>query len=69
MICFCFAGASIAWLSNNADDHFYLDLDDDPGAGEFFILIFTFVVAYSHLIPISLYVALEIVKMVLAYMI
>jgi len=51
------------------DDHTYLDLDSDPGAGTFIIRVLTFLVAYSHFIPISLYVALEIVKLALAYLV
>jgi phospholipid-transporting ATPase len=47
----------------------YLDLPSDVGVGTYFIRAFTFLVAYSHLIPISLYVALEVVKLALAYLI
>ena len=68
IICFTFAGANIIWTDNNASDHFYLDLSDNPGFGTYAIQVLVFFVAYSHMIPISLYVALEIVKLALAYL-
>ncbi len=43
--------------------------DTSSDAGSFFIKYCTFMVAYSHLIPISLYVALEVFKLVQAYLI
>jgi phospholipid-transporting ATPase len=64
-----FAGLGVNWLKKNAEDHTYLDANDSPNFGDFIILIFAFLVAYSHMIPISLYVALEIVKIALAYII
>jgi len=39
-------------------------IHDSVKTGDLFIKILTFLVAYSHLIPISLYVALEIVKII-----
>lgn len=62
-ICILFAAFSLNWQSNNADDHTYLDLDTSPGALTYVIQVLTFLVAYSHLIPISLYVALEVMKL------
>jgi phospholipid-transporting ATPase len=41
-----------------------IDLQDtNVNFGTFIIRVFTYLVAYSHLIPISLYVALEILKL------
>jgi phospholipid-transporting ATPase len=68
IICFTFAAASVSWQSANAEDHTYLD-EDKPAGETYIIQLLTFYVAYSHLIPISLYVALEVVKMALAYLI
>jgi phospholipid-transporting ATPase len=65
-ICLGFASASTGWNKANASDHEYLDLDSKIGGGFFFIKAMTYLVAYSHLIPISLYVTLELVKLILA---
>ncbi|MEE4247346.1 MAG: hypothetical protein V2I33_18205 [Kangiellaceae bacterium] len=69
MICIFFAIATIIWLRDNADEHFYLEAETDPGFGFYCVQVLTFWVAYSHMIPISLYVALEIVKLALAYLV
>jgi len=68
-ICFLFASLSVIWTSSNGDDHDYLEIDGNPGAGFFAIQVLVFLVAYSHLIPISLYVALEVLKLLLGYFI
>jgi len=68
VLCLSFAVASIVWQNSNADKHSYLgEMDIDPG--NFIIKALTFWVAYSHLIPISLYVALEILKIAQAVLI
>jgi phospholipid-transporting ATPase len=64
-----FASASITWQSKYALDHYYLGLSSNINFGDFIIRCFTFWVAYSHLIPISLYVALELLKLMQAYLI
>lgn len=69
LICVGFAGLSIYWEHVLAEKHVYLGDVSGPNAGGFFIRILTFYVAYSHLIPISLYVALEIVKLACSYLI
>lgn len=46
-----------------------MDLDEDPNFGTFIVRVLTYLVAFSHFIPISLYVALEIVKLALAYLV
>jgi magnesium-transporting ATPase (P-type) len=58
-----FASLSMIWQANNVDLHFYLGESASPGFDTFFIRMLTFWVAYSHLIPISLYVVLEIIKL------
>lgn len=68
-ICLLWAGFSFNWRNDEALDHDYLDFNSEPGAESYFTYCITFWVAYSHLIPISLYVSLEIVKLILAWLI
>ena len=63
VIILLFASLGMIWQANNADVHTYLGLSDAPGFSTFIIIMLTFWVDYSNLIPISLYVALEIVKL------
>ena len=55
-------------MKNNQRIQFYLNLSA-PGGAEFFIKFLTYWVAYSHLIPISLYVVLEMIKIGQAWLI
>lgn len=75
-----FASASVNWQDKNAENHYYLQLvsdivvhiifqDTNVNLGTFIVRVFTYLVAYSHLIPISLYVALEILKLLEGYLI
>lgn len=52
-----------------AEGHLYIDLASNPGFDTFVIKLLIFWVAYSHMIPISLYVVLEIVKLGQSYLI
>lgn len=61
--------ASINWQTNYSDNHFYLQGESSPGSYLYFERFLVFVVAYSQLIPISLYVALEVLKLIQAYLI
>lgn len=58
-----YAMLSVFWIKNKASQHTYLHLDSSPGFGAFIIQYLTYWVAYSHLIPISLYVVLEMIKL------
>ena len=69
ILVFLFAGLNVMWVNATGTDHEYLDVKEEMHFGDYIIQVLTFLVAYSHMIPISLYVALEIVKMILAYMI
>lgn len=60
---FVFSALSVVWTGNYAADHNYLDLSSSGGFGKFVIQMLTYWVAYSHLIPISLYVVLEMIKL------
>ena len=64
IICFIFAGVGQKWLSDNANA-VYINLPADNGS-TFILRVLTYWVGYSNLIPISLYVALEIVRLFLA---
>ena len=68
-ICVFFAGLSIYWHNVFANTHLYLDITSEASGPDFVIQVLTFYVAYSHLIPISLYVSLEVVKLVCSYLI
>jgi magnesium-transporting ATPase (P-type) len=70
LLCFFFSILFVIWQKSTGQYLDYLKKYDDnfnkisksSNFGSFLIEILTFCVAYSHLIPISLYVALEIVK-------
>lgn len=68
-ICIILASISVKWQSDNAVIHFYIGLEDNIDLRVFLERIFIFLVAFSQLIPISLYVALEILKLIQAYLI
>ena len=70
LIIILFASLSIDWISRKGEDYEYLDLDDDSsGVGNWFIQLLTYWVAYSHMIPISLYVMIEVLKLTQATLI
>jgi phospholipid-transporting ATPase len=58
-----YAILSVTWIKNNQTKHNYLNLTGSADFVEFLIKLLTYWVAYSHLIPISLYVVLEMVKL------
>jgi magnesium-transporting ATPase (P-type) len=58
-----FASLSMIWTANNSKDHNYLGEQDTSTSFDTLIIrMLSFWVAYSHFIPISLYVVLEIIK-------
>jgi phospholipid-transporting ATPase len=71
LLCVLYALAYVIWQGNEGYLYKYLYLYNSNGqlispgytGLDWFIKYLTFLVAYSHLIPISLYVALELVKM------
>ena len=63
-ICIIYAGIGQSWLEDNGDAE-YIDLPEIDGSS-FILKVLTYWVNYSHMIPISLYVALEIIKLLLA---
>jgi phospholipid-transporting ATPase len=63
------AGFSLMWTGNNSSKALYLNLGTSQGAAAFFVNLLTYWVAYSHMIPISLYVIIELLKLGQAYLI
>jgi phospholipid-transporting ATPase len=61
IIC-AFSALSIIWVKQNLSKN-YLDISSKGGIGVFFIQMLTYWVAYSHMIPISLYVVIELTKL------
>ena len=57
---------SLIWMKNNSDTHLYLDIGGDLNPGRWFLQYITYQVAYSHMIPISLYVIIEMLKLCMA---
>lgn len=69
LIIFIFACCSVAWINNKGSDYDYVDQDGDAGFGTWIIQLLTYWVAYSHMIPISLYVMIEVLKLTQANLI
>ena len=63
-----FAALSVIWQNNNANIHVYanIDISNSSSFERYFLLYATYLIAYSHLIPISLYVIIEMLKLTLA---
>jgi magnesium-transporting ATPase (P-type) len=58
-----FASLSLPWTLEKKDKHDYLSITKKINGGSWFINFFTYWVAYSHMIPISLYVIIEMLKL------
>lgn len=70
LIIFIFACCSVAWINNKGSDYAYLDMSgDSANFGTWIIQLLTYWVAYSHMIPISLYVMIEVLKLTQATLI
>ena len=67
-LCLVFGAFSIE-INSSLVKHSYLDVQSINSPTNYIIQVLTFWVAYSHLIPISLYVALEVLKLTLAFLI
>ena len=64
-----FATSSVFWQDSKAEDLVYLDLSTNVGFGTWIIQLLTYWVTFSHMIPISLYVIIELLKLIQAYLI
>lgn len=69
IICISFAAGNINWNDKEGCAHDYLEIECSGTGASFVVQMLTFLVAYSHLIPISLYVSLEVVKVAISYLI
>lgn len=75
IVCLIFAALSTSWIETNANSHFYVFPNYNKNDAKnntivkFIILFLTFFVGYSQIIPISLYVALEMVKIIQGFLI
>jgi len=65
-----FATLSTIWTRTKGKDYAYIDENGkNPTFFTWFIQLLTFWVAYSHMIPISLYVMIEVLKLIQALLI
>ena len=70
-ICLAFAVGSYAWRQTKGYDNYYLAMDKYSGGNYqngfvyVIILFITFWILFSYLVPISLFVTIEIIKFVL----
>lgn len=60
---------SYNWQSSNNVNHFYLGITSKPTIIGWFIQLLTYQVTFSHMIPISLYVIIEVLKLAQAWLI
>lgn len=60
---------SYRWQSSNNKDHEYIGQDAKVNLMDLIIQILTYQVTFSHMIPISLYVILEVLKLTQAWLI
>lgn len=67
ILCMVLAGLSVNWQQQDLNKNTYLSSSSSNLGFTYFIQVLTYLVAYSHLIPISLYVALELVKLGLSF--
>ena len=54
------------WMKQNRDTHSYIDIQGELDWKRWFVQYMTYQVAYSHMIPISLYVIIEMLKLLQA---
>eukprot|EP00736_Rhodelphis_marinus_P009053 Rmarinus@m.19911 len=62
VLCVFAASMGAGWRAENKDEHWYLSLDDVPSYEAVF-RFFTFLINFSAIVPISLYVSMELVKL------
>lgn len=63
VIIIVFASMSLLWMQENQGTKTYLDIGGKLDATRWIKQFFTYWVAYSHMIPISLYVIIEMLKL------
>jgi phospholipid-translocating P-type ATPase (flippase) len=66
-LCVASASAAASWSKENANRVWYLPfLTEADQADDFIVNFFTFLILYNNLVPISLYVSLDIIKVLQA---
>ncbi|KAG7395468.1 hypothetical protein PHYBOEH_003698 [Phytophthora boehmeriae] len=65
-LCLVSAIAASSWNNKNVNRVWYLPFIKDPDGGSFIVNFFTFLILYNNLVPISLYVSLDIIKVLQA---
>ena len=63
LIIIAYSTLSLFWVKENKETHYYLYIQGRSGASAWFLKLLTYWVAYSHMIPISLYVIIELLKL------
>lgn len=68
MFVLCLISAIVAsiWSSSNHQRVWYLPFVEKNDGGDFIVNFFTFLILYNNLVPISLYVSLDIIKVIQA---
>ncbi|DBA01923.1 TPA: hypothetical protein N0F65_005112 [Lagenidium giganteum] len=68
MFVLCLASAIVAaiWSSHNHERLWYIPSVHANSAGDFIVNFFTFLILYNNFVPISLYVSLDIIKVIQA---
>lgn len=69
LIIVTFASLSVMWQKSNGESFTYLDLSTTVGISTWIVQLLTYWVTFSHMIPISLYVIIEMLKLVQMYLI
>lgn len=69
LIIVTFASLSVIWQKGNGESFTYLDLSSNVGISTWIVQLLTYWVTFSHMIPISLYVIIEMLKLVQMYLI
>ena len=69
VIILTFATLSVIWQKGNAENFSYLGLSNSVGISTWIVQLLTYWVTFSHMIPISLYVIIEILKLIQMYLI
>jgi phospholipid-transporting ATPase len=68
VMCLLSAVLGAVWDDTSGEDHGYLDLPSDDSVMLVIVQrFFTFLILYNNMIPISLYVSIEIVRVIQAY--
>eukprot|EP00743_Colponemidia_sp_Colp-15_P004221 GILK01004553.1.p1 GENE.GILK01004553.1~~GILK01004553.1.p1 ORF type:complete len:1297 (-),score=268.93 GILK01004553.1:216-4106(-) len=70
VLCLAYAILSLIYKNTLLENHWYAPATNDSNGFEYIVVkYFTFMIIYSNLIPISLYVGLEVLKLVQGYLV